>query len=274
MATNSMIPYSNPAGNNQTNPGAGLYQGSGSGGVTPNTATVPTGNPLQTATNNNPYVPGVLTSTATSTPSAPQPTLTGGYSTNVAPIVPGGTVSNNLQKQLVDIYGQGVGASLFNLLNNMSGTDSTAMQQFIQSLQPQEATAQANLNASLGAAGVGANSSVAAIADANLQAQEFGMISGEQAKMDLDQQQMEASILSGMTGDATKEVASSGWTTFGNVMAGITEDIGALTGGTPFTFGKGPGGIGSGTFSSLMSEGTVAPQSLDMSTAVPTAIEF
>jgi hypothetical protein len=135
---------------------------------------------------------------------------------------------NALQKQLNDIYGAGVGDSLFSLLNSMSGTNSTVLQEYIASLQPQMATTQANTNAALGAGGVGANSSVAAIADSALQGQEFASIAGESANLTQSQEQLTSSILSGMEGAASKEVATSGWSTFGNVMGDISSDIGAV----------------------------------------------
>lgn len=203
MAT-STIPASNPAGNNQTSPTAMI------GGVNKPPQ------PMVASTQDNSFIPPG--SVVPSSTAAPAPVTTGGYSTNVQPIVPGGVASNNLQTQLTDIYGQGVGASLFNLLDNESGTDSTALQEYINSLAPQEATASANLKASLGASGVGANSSVAALSEANLQAQEFADISGESANITLSQEQQEAQILESMTGAATKEVSSSGWDVFGQAV--------------------------------------------------------
>jgi hypothetical protein len=234
----STIPFSNPAGNNQTNPISSVLPKPTSGTGTSGVAPIP-GGPVQAGANpvaQNPYTPP--------TPiAAPTPTLTGGYATNVAPITPGGVVSNNLQTQLTDIYGQGVGASLFNLLNNSSGTDSTVLQEFIQSLAPQEATASANVNATLGAGGVSANSSVNAIAQSNLQAQEFSTISGESAQLTESNQQLDASVLQNMEGAATSEVSASGWNVLGDVLSGIGQDAGGLmTGigslGTASSLGK------------------------------------
>jgi len=151
---------------------------------------------------------------------------------------------NDLSKQLTDIYGKGVGGSIFELLNNMSGTNSTILQEYIQSLQPQMATAQANTNAALGSGGVGANSSVAAIADSNLQSQEFSSIASESASLTQSQEQMTLQALEGMSKDASKEVATSGWSTFGNVMGAITADAGALVGGGGAVTNFGSGGSG------------------------------
>ena len=130
MATNTMVPYSNPAGNNQTTPGAGAQ---------PKPIAIPQMNPLQpigtTGTGGNPFIPSVPIA-------APASPLTSG-TTGIPVSVPGvgGTSTNatNSDKQLTDIYGKGVGGDLNNLLNSIGGTDSATLQEFAQSLVPQEA---------------------------------------------------------------------------------------------------------------------------------------
>lgn len=250
----SQIPFSNPGGNNQTSPGAGVKAGMGA---------FPVPSPVG-PTVHNPFVPpGVM-------PPGPglhttHPMATGGVgavpqaaSTPFNAGAPGNTSADNgfitnnssykngendLQKQLVDIYGKGVGGSLFSLLNSMSGTNSTVLQEYIKSLQPAEAAASANIGASLGAAGVSGNSSVNAIAQSNLQAQEFASIAGESAKLTMTQEELTAQLLSGTQGAASKEVASSAWTTFADVINNITGDIGNLAGGDYQTkAGSGSGG--------------------------------
>lgn len=219
MATGSMVPYSNPAGNNQTTPKLAPTNGTPSpmGGV----PMTPTAHVLQ---------PGAV---AASNPLVPTAGLPGTGT-------PGAT--DALQdKQLVDIYGKGVGGDVNTLLDSIGGANSATLDEFKASLVPQEATAQANLNASLGAAGVGANSSVAAIGDANLQAQETAAIAGETAQLTQSGQQLDAQLLTGMEGDASKEVASSGWDVFGDVM----NAVGGLAGQTVAAAGK------AGGFSSL-----------------------
>jgi hypothetical protein len=225
------IPFSNPAGNNQTN--------SGPPGVS---KSVPLGNiPGSPTQGNNPYIPVTpgLPVHAMGTPGAiPAAAPPGASVPNVGGLTTTGQNiagdTGGLQKQLVDIYGKGVGGALANLLANMSGTDSTVLQEFIKSLQPQMATAQANTNAALGAGGVSANSSVAAIADSNLQAQEFAAISGESAKLTQSQEELTAQLLSGMQGAAQKEVSTSAWSTFADVINNITGDIGNITSGGSF----------------------------------------
>jgi hypothetical protein len=223
----SSVPFSNPAGNNQTNPVSSL---------------MPKGTPSSGATGaTNPFMPS--TGSSSPTPRAMGggnqiPSAAGGSTPNTTgvPNVGGlGTTGKNVagdtgavDKQLTDIYGKGVGGALAKLLEGMSGTDSQVLQDYIKSLQPQMATAQANTNAALGAGGVSANSSVAAIADANLQAQETAAVAGESAKLTMNQEELTASILGNMQGAASKEVATSGWNIFGDVMSQITGDIGNL----------------------------------------------
>lgn len=218
MGTMSQIPSSNPAGNNQMSPpGTGLKSGA--------TPQIPMASQAQgsTPSQTNPYMPVNTSSTPTT------PTATGGVPNAMGA---DGTSTNpnaaNQDKQLVDIYGKGVGGDLNNLLNNISGVDSATLQQFEQSLIPQEATAQSNLNASLGAGGVSANSSVAALGDANLQSQEFAAISGEKANLLQSQEQLQAQLLTGMQQDASQEVAQSGWSVFGQVMSSIGQDAGGI----------------------------------------------
>jgi hypothetical protein len=246
MATNSgLVPYSNPAQQ--------------------------PGQTSSTSSSTNPYVPPTAVAAPAPYSNIPVGTSPNTAATNSLPIVPGGVASNNLETQLVDIYGQGVGASEFNLINNMSGTDSAALQEYIQSLAPAEAAGQANLNASLGAGGVSSNSSVAAIGNANLQSQEFSSIAGQSENLTLSQEELTAQLLQGFQGSAAQEVASSPWTTLGNVMGAITSDVGALLGGTPKQVNPAQtspstvnaNGMTSAENSDLLSQGTVPTNQLD-----------
>ncbi len=212
------IPFSNPGGKNQTNP---------SPIISMPTSSIP-GSPqpiAQPVSNTNPYVPPSSTSqsgpvpfTNSSSGATPNTSSSEGFITNNSSYSSG---QNDLQKQLIDIYGKGVGGSLFSLLNNMSGTDSTILQEYIQSLQPQMAKAQADTNSTLGAGGVSANSSVSAIADASLQSQETASIASESANLTQSQEQLTAQLLSGMEGSSAKEVATSGWNVLGDVLTSI-----------------------------------------------------
>lgn len=222
MSTNSMIPYSNPQGNNQIN--SGLNQGSGTGGALPiavgaTGGPVPIGatqgtTPVVAAAQNNPLVP-----------------VNGSVPAGAIGVSNAGSTSSNAvesNKQLTDIYGKGIGGDLNNLLNSIGGTNSATLQEFQQSLAPEEATAKANLDTSLGAGGVSANSSVAALGNANLQSQEMATVAGEDANLTQSGQNLEASILTGTEQAAEQEVAQSGWSVFGDVVGAIGQDAGGI----------------------------------------------
>jgi len=202
MATSTSIPVSNAAGNNgSTSGGTGITAAS----------TMPSAAVSAPAV--NPYIaPATTTGATAAIPSA----------------LPGGASGAALNKQLTDIYGAGVGGALASELGSMSGPNSATLQEYQQSLIPQEATAQANLNASLGAGGVSANSSVAALGGANLQAQETAAIAEESAKLTEHQEDLTAQILGGMEGAAAQETASSGWDTFGQVIGAVGSDAGGI----------------------------------------------
>lgn len=223
MATSSMIPYSNPAGNNQTSP---VTAGTVGPGVA--TGAVPVANPLQpgAAAGANPFIPaGGTAATSVSLPgSSPTPITSTAVTGAATPIPATGVVSGDAYNQLHDIYGA-AGGTLTDFMNSISGTNSATLQEYIKSLAPQEATAAANLHASLGAGGVSANSSVAALGESNLQAQEFASIAGESANLTQSQQQLEASLIEGTLPDAAKQVADSNpW----NILGTVLSDVGSV----------------------------------------------
>ncbi len=205
MAT-STVPVSNVAGNNQTSPmsvsAKPIMQLPNSGGSVPGaaapTSTTPPAQP-------NSFVPVTPTSVIGGPATVADPSSLIQSSANTF-----GT-TGALNKQLNDIYGKGVGGDLSSLLNSIGGVDSATLQEYIKSLVPQEASSQATLDAGLGASGVGANSSVSAIANSNLQAQEFATIAGESANLTQSGQQLQANILGEMQNTASQEVAQSGW---------------------------------------------------------------
>jgi hypothetical protein len=212
MATNSMIPYSNPAGNNQTTPGAGA----------------PSAQPLA--------LPGATpAANATATPTATNPLIP---STATATVPAAITTSNASSNELNDIFGNGVGGDIYSFLGSVSGTNSVVLQDYVKSLQPQMATAQAQTNAALGAGGVSANSSVAGIADANLQAQEFASIAGESASLTETGEQMQESMIQGIAAPAENyeaqlqmepwEIAGAGIEAAGNIAGAICPAKGSL----------------------------------------------
>ena len=225
MAT-STIPTSNIAGKNQTSPTSTLS--TVPGGILP--GTTPTSTTTSPAQQNS-FVPVTPTSVLGGGATVANPNTLVNSTANVA-----GT-TGALNKQLVDIYGKGIGGDLMSLLSSIGGTDSATLQEYIKSLVPQEATASANLGSELGASGVGANSSVNAIAQSNLQAQEFATIAGESANLTQSGQQLQAGLLGQMEQPASQEVASSGWDVFGQAMQGL----GGLAGDVVGAAGKAGG---------------------------------
>jgi hypothetical protein len=197
-----MIPYSNPQGNNQTNPGAGGAKSTlASSQTLPGaTSTLASATGASTA---NPLVPATATTGA----------------------VPAATTSNSINSasssEIDSIFGSGVGGDVNSFLDSISGTNSVVLQDYIKSLQPQMATAQAQTNAALGAGGVSANSSVAGIADANLQAQETASIAGESAQLTESGLQMQESMIQGMEAPAenyTTEQSMMPWEIAGSAI--------------------------------------------------------
>ena len=164
----------------------------------------------------NPLVPPAASSAGTI------PAAAGGTGTPAT--APADPNAANLSKQETDIFGKGVGGELTNLIGNISGVNSQSIADYTASLQPAEAQAQATLNTTMGAQGVSGNSSVAALGDASLQAQETAAIAGETAQLRQSGQQLEAGILTGQQSAAAQEVASSGWQVFGNVLNSLGSD--------------------------------------------------
>jgi len=233
MATNNMVPYSNKVGNNQTTPGAGATTATNTSVVAPAAA-------------ENSFVPATAATAATST-------------TSTVPSAGGGA----LGAQLSDIYGSGVGGSLTSLIDSMSGTNSVVLQDYINSLVPQEAKAQSNLDMSLGAGGAGSNSSVAAIGNANLQAQETAAIAGESASLIKDQEHLTAEMLMGIAPTAAQQVSdSSALNVFGQVLGDVGSVVSTamglseVTGGAHTAASTGSFGGASAVPSSLGSTGT------------------
>ena len=214
MSTNNMVPYSNPQGNNQTTPTAGT---SAAKSVLPG---VTTGSTSTAAASTNPLVPSGTTTTV------------------VSPNTSGTTSSVSSNAELNEIFGTGVGGQLTSFENSISGTDSVILQNYVKSLQPQMATQQAQTNAALGAGGVSSNSSVAALADANLQSQEFASIAGESANLTDQAMQTEAGLIQSELAPAENyqnnqamapwELTGAGIEAAGNIVGAICPAKGSL----------------------------------------------
>lgn len=214
------LPTSNVAGNNQMSPGAG-----------PKPISVPASGGMGSV--QNPYF-------------TPPTVGTGALPAGAAPPTSSSGIFNTQQmtdttKQFEDIFGKGTGGGLASVLGGMSGENSQIFQQFLASMRPEQAAQRASLQQTLGSTGVSGNSSVSAIANADLTAQ----FAGQEAKVNaglmehgLDQS---INILQSTQQDAAAQVAQSGWTVFGDVMSNITADVGNLMhgGGVPTSHGPG-----------------------------------
>jgi len=226
----AMVPYSNPAGQNQTSPSA-VAGGPKAVGTVPAL-------PGSSAAGTSPFHMLPMGSTATGEPqSATVPQSPGSlYDTSTSPGYGG---QSNIEKQLIDIYGKGVGGMLNSLLAGMGGADSQIFQQFLASMQPQLAKSKADFMQTEGAAGVSANSTVAAHGLADIQSQFNATAAGENAQLMDQQLQDTLNVLMGVRGDASKEVATSGMDVFAHVMQNL-----ASVGGDVFKAAGEAGGFG------------------------------
>ena len=181
MATNSMIPYSNPAGNNQTTPSVGAASTAVPAALPGGTTPMATAAGPAAASNTNPLVP----------------------TTTAAGSVPSAVGSNpQTQSELSSIFGTGEASLINNFLSGVGGTQSQVLTEYINSLAPQQAAAQAQTNTALGAGGVSANSSVNAIAQSNLAAQEESTIAAQSASLTETGEQMQESMIQGLEAPA------------------------------------------------------------------------
>lgn len=223
------LPTSNVGGNNQTSPGVGGMISS----PTPIFSPPTTGGTLPSA---NPYVGAAPTST---------PTTPGNALYNTQSSQAGTT---DINKQLTDILGKGVGGSLNNILQNLSGTDSAIFQQWLASQVPAQAQAEASMRQGLGAMGVSGNSSVAGLAEANLGANFNATAAGVNADLMKNAIATSTGILQGAQGLAAQEVAASPMQVLGNVLSQVGSDAATFFGGGSAgkLFGGGGGTVPSG----------------------------
>lgn len=251
MATPGVLPTSNAAGNNQTSPGAGLTFGAGGMGAIPR----PIFQPVQTAgtlPSSNP----MLSVTPTTTPTPLAQTTAGAapgvglYNTQTSP----GQGTTDINKQLTDIFGKGIGGSLNNLLQSLSGTDSQVFQQWLAAQVPAQAQAEASARQGLASMGVSGDSSVAGLMEANLGANFNAQAAAENAQLMTQNIGTTQSILQNAQGAAAQEVATSPWT----IASQVIGEVGQVAGDV-----GGVGGIGS-MASNLFSSGGGATDPLNM----------
>ena len=113
------------------------------------------------------------------------------------------------QKQLDNVFGKGIGGDISSVINNLGSNDSTYMQAYTAAMAPQNAENLATLNTTLGNSGISANSSTAAIANADFQSQvtsQEGL--QEQQLQQLDEQNL-IGLLTSTEGPANKQASTS-----------------------------------------------------------------
>jgi len=181
--------------------------------------------------------PGSQVAPGQSTATAPQ----GVGAPPAAPGAPNSQQQQQLQKQLIDIYGKGTGGQLANLINNLGSNDSQYMQAYQTAMAKVQAEGLSTIGTSLGNAGISSDSSTSAIEKGSYLSG-LGAQAGMQ-EMQLLQQEtgLKANLLAGTENKAAQEVGTSWMDTAGQVLGlvgGVAADAMGM-GGIP---GMGGGG--------------------------------
>jgi hypothetical protein len=130
--------------------------------------------------------------------------------------------------ELTNIFGQGIGGDIGSVIDNLGSNDSTYMQAYMNAMAQPNAENLATLNTTLGNSGVGANSSTAAIANADFQ-------TGVTAQEGLQEQQLQQTdeqnligLLESTESAGNKQAGTSIWQTLGNVAQSVVGDIASI----------------------------------------------
>lgn len=114
-------------------------------------------------------------------------------------------------KQLKDIYGKGEGSLLGSLLNNLGSNNSSYMQAYTQAMAKQNQEGFNTLQTAQGNAGIGADSSTAAIADSNYWSGVTAQEGLQEQQLQMAQIQDTMGLVTGMEHASQQEVSSGGW---------------------------------------------------------------
>jgi hypothetical protein len=230
QSTLGIPPIGNGGGSNMPGP-TGMTSLASNPAGTPGMATgtlpgIPTTNPIM---QQGIPVGGAL-------PGVGAPTTTGGGT-----FLPGGgsptqaiptSQDTNSQKQLQDVFGKGIGGDIQDVIQNLGSGDSSYMKAYAAAMAPQNAENLATLNTTLGNSGVSANSSTAAIANADFQ-------TGVSTQEGLQEQQLQQTdeqnligLLTSTEGAANKEASTSIWGDIGGVLGAVGSDVSTAVGGT------------------------------------------
>lgn len=221
------------AGNNQFSPTAGIGKTNKPINTVP---TAITGSPMS--------APGGSPINTPPQPVGAPPTTGTGSGTSAAPVANDGNTlagytpqqTQQLQKQLNDIYGKGEGGLLFSEISNLGSNDSSYMQAYTQAMSKQTAEGTSTIDTSLGNAGISANSSTAAIETGDYLS---GVTSQEglQEQQLIQQQQQQAIGLTQGLQQASQAENSTSWLStlaqvagVGATLAGVSGASGSLPG--------------------------------------------
>lgn len=225
-AKNLGVPVLGSAGRNQYSPPTSTMTqpvSQQTGSLPGNPAAVTGQPPVPTVTGVPPVMTAPLT---TSTP-------------NVGGIFGAGKSGANLQKQLIDIYGKGVGGAIGTLLQNLGSNNSAFLDSFRQAMAGQQAEDLSTIGTSLGNAGISADSSTSAIEKADYLAKSNAQL-GLQEQQLINQETSQAiGLVQGTQESAQKEVSSSWLDTLGQVAGIAGTFVGDATGLS--SIGKGIG---------------------------------
>lgn len=222
----------NMGGLNQNSPGGGNIVGKPVSGL-PGATAVSTGqppNPTQAPymTPTSPLTNPLAQPTAGATPTVP---VIAPISSTGAPANNGNTAANanpqqqqQLQKQLVDIYGKGTGNALANLIGNLGSNDSSYLQAYKDAMAKTESEGLSTIGTSLGNAGISADSSTSAIEKADYMSGLSSQVGLQEQQLIQSQIQTQAGLLQGVQSDSRDEVGTSWLDTFGQV-AGIVGNV-------------------------------------------------
>jgi len=233
MATSSLIPVKpigNGAGSNLPGPSS-ISSGSnlvaGTNGVagslpvsmvpTQNPPVLPpgtTGAPTSTLMPSSPLLPtnGV---TPTASPTSTVPTAAG------TPNLLAGANDANVNKQLTDEYGKGVGGVIGSELENLGSADSSYMTAYENAMAMPNSEQLSTLQTSLGNEGISGNSSTAALATADLLSQETSQEGLQEQQLLQSNIAEQVGLTESLEGTANKDVSQSGWSIFGEVAGDV-----------------------------------------------------
>lgn len=205
--------------------------GNGAGSTNPG----PTGMGMLAPTiNGGMALPGAIPTPATA-PGIPGITPTGSPLQPAAGAVPNALAGSNpqdLSKQLNDVFGKGVGGALDSTITNLGSNDSTYMQAYTKAMAQPNAENLATLNTTLGNSGVSADSSTAAIANADFQSNVSAQEGLQEQQLQQTDEQNLIGLLTSTQGAANKEASTSVWGDIGAVLGAVGSDVGSALGHT------------------------------------------